>query len=148
MHDSRLLEDLIPCVQSRAVSFIARAEVELDIKILVTCTFRDAEKQDQLYQIGRRGVLGEKVVTNAKGGDSFHQYRVAFDIFPMRSGKAILFQEDGNEISDPVWQSLGRIAAECGLEWAGLWEHFPEGPHFQYTGGLTLGQLRAGNIPS
>jgi len=148
MLESRKLEDLIPCVSSKAIYFIARAEVELEIKIIVTCTRRDGEKQHALYQVGRRGIPGERIVTNADSGESFHEFGVAFDIFPIRYGKPVLFESDGDQVSDPIWQNLGRIAAECGLEWAGNWKHFPEGPHFQYTGGLTLAQLKFGHVPS
>jgi peptidoglycan L-alanyl-D-glutamate endopeptidase CwlK len=148
MYDSRSLEDLLPVVRGRAVSFIARAEVELDIKLIITSTYRDKDKQDALYAIGRRGIAGERIVTKCRGGDSFHQYRIAFDIFPVRNGKPVLFQEDGDEVRDPIWQSLGKIAKECGLEWGGDWRSFPEGPHFQYTGGLTLSELKAGGVPN
>lgn len=148
MYESRDLSELLPCVQKRATSFLARAEIALGLKLVVCSTYRDAENQDGLYSVGRRGIVGEKVVTNAKGGDSFHQYRVAFDIFPLRGGKSIFGQSDGDQLSDPVWHRLGEIAAEEGLEWGGNWHSFPEGPHFQYTGGLTLKDLKDGSVPS
>lgn len=148
MFDSRDLDELLPCVRERAVSFIARAELALGLKIIVCSTFRDDESQNALYQIGRRGIVGEHPVTNAKGGDSFHQYRVAFDIFPLRGGKPIFGQDDGKNLSDPVWQKLGEIAKEEGLVWGGTWTSFPEGPHFQYVQGLTLNELKLGNVPS
>lgn len=147
--DSRDLHDLLPFVRDKAISFIARAEMEIPgLKLVVSQTYRSPESQDELYQIGRRGVTGEKIVTNCKGGDSFHQYRIAFDVFPLRYGKPILFESDGDEVSDPVWQKLGEIAEECGLEWAGRWNHNREGPHFQDSHGLTLAQLKAGNVPT
>lgn len=149
MYDSRKLEDLLPCVRKRAIIAIARWESEIPgIKIIVCATLRDKECQDALYQIGRRGIAGERVVTNAKGGDSFHQYCVAFDIFPLRGGKPILSSADGDEVSDPIWQTIGRIGKEEGLEWAGEWPHFKEAPHFQYTGGLNLNELKSGAVPT
>lgn len=149
MYESRKLDDLLPCVQRRAVSFIARCESELaGIKILVTSTFRDRESQDALYSIGRREIAGERIVTNAKGGKSFHQFRVAFDIFPLRGGKSIFISTDGDEVKDPIWQSIARIAKEEGLEWGGDWKSFPEGPHFQYTKGYSIDELQSGLVPT
>jgi peptidoglycan L-alanyl-D-glutamate endopeptidase CwlK len=43
-----------------------------------------------------------------------------------------------------VWQQVGKLGKAAGLEWAGEWKRFKESPHFQYTGGLTLAQLRSG----
>jgi peptidoglycan L-alanyl-D-glutamate endopeptidase CwlK len=147
MYNSRSLEDLLPCVQTRAVSFIAAAESQIPgLKMIVCSTYRDKESQDALYAQGR--TTAGRIVTNAKGGQSFHNFRVAFDTFPTLYGKPILFEKDGDEVSDPIWQKLGAIAKANDLEWAGLWEHFKEAPHFQYTGGLTLEDLANGSVPS
>lgn len=147
MYNSRSLEDLLSCVQSRAISFIAQAELEIPgLKMIVCSTYRDNESQDALYAQGR--TKPGSIVTNAKGGQSFHNYRVAFDTFPTLHGKPILFETDGDQVSDPIWQKLGAIADANGLEWAGNWEHFKEAPHFQYTGGLTLENLRNGSVPT
>lgn len=149
MLESRHLEDLVPVVRSMAVSFIALAENTIEgLKIIVTCTRRDAERQDALFAIGRRNIAGEKIVTNCKGGESYHEFGVAFDIFPMLFGKPVMMQQDGDQVSDPIWQTLGEIGESCGLEWAGRWKHFPEGPHFQFTGGLNLAELKSGNRPT
>lgn len=109
------------------------------IDLLVTCTLRDAEAQNVLYAQGRT-TKGE-VVTNAIGGDSLHQYRVAYDAVPCRAGKPIWGTkgEDGK-----IWQRVGLIGEDCGLEWAGTWIKFREFPHFQYTHGLSLADFKAG----
>jgi hypothetical protein len=44
---------------------------------------RSSYRQNDLYKIGRRGAEGEKIVTNAKGGQSFHQYGLAIDWVPL-----------------------------------------------------------------
>lgn len=149
MFNSKEVFDLLPCVQLRCNSFKARAEMEVPgLKLIICSTLRDKESQDALYQIGRRGIAGERVVTNAKGGDSFHQYGVAFDVLPLIYGKSAYTLQDGDEVSDPLWQTLGRIAEEEGLEWGGRWKTFKEGPHFQYTGGLSLNELKSGAVPT
>lgn len=148
-NDSRSLEDLIPPARDRARMHIARCEMEIPgLKMIVSMTYRSAETQHELYQIGRRGIAGEKIVTNADAGDSYHQYRCAYDVFPMLQGKPILSQPIGDEVSDPLWQQIGKIGEEYGLEWAGRWKHNTEGPHFQYTGGMTLASLKDGYVPT
>jgi peptidoglycan L-alanyl-D-glutamate endopeptidase CwlK len=147
MLNSRSLEDLLPCVQSRAVAFIAQAELQIPgLKMIVCSTYRDIESQNALYAQGR--TAPGRIVTNAKGGESNHNFRVAFDVFPTLHGKPILFEKDGDEVSDPIWQKLGEMGEANGLEWGGRWKHFTEAPHFQYTGGLSTEELRNGLVPS
>src|SRR5258706_8491535 len=114
--ESRDLNDLKPEVKSLALAFKARCEFEIPgLVIIFACTLRPKEVQDELYQRGRRGILGERIVTNCKGGDSYHQYGVAFDVFPLFGGKPILFESDGDEVSDPIWQKIGQIGEDIGL---------------------------------
>ena len=136
MISSRQLEDLLPKVQEMAHAFIAKCH-EQGIDLLVTSTYRDNESQDKLFAQGR--TQAGAVVTNARGGESFHNYRCAMDVVPIINGKP-----DWNG-SHPAWKQVGQIGKDCGFEWAGDWEHFRELAHFQYTGGLTLTQLKAGN---
>jgi peptidoglycan L-alanyl-D-glutamate endopeptidase CwlK len=62
------------------------------------------------------------------------------DIVPLVNGKP---DWDG---SHPVWAQIGAIGQECGLEWAGSWKTFKELAHFQYTGGLTIAELKEGKV--
>ena len=109
---------------------------EHNIDLLVTSTYRDADSQNALYAQGR--TAPGKIVTNAKAGDSWHNWRCAVDVVPLVNGKP---DWDG---SHPIWAEVGRLGKEAGLEWAGEWHSFKELAHFQYTGGLTLAQLKAG----
>jgi len=137
MINSRNLDDLLPIVQKKVKSFIDLCHTN-GVDILVTSTYRDNESQNALYAQGRT-VPGKKV-TNAKAGESWHNYRCAIDVVPLRNGKPVW---DG---SDPIWQKVGQYGKEAGLEWAGDWKKFKELAHFQYTGGKTLAQLRAGEL--
>ena len=114
---------------------IAACEAE-GIDLLVTSTYRDNASQDALYAQGR--TAPGRIVTNARSGQSYHNYRCAVDVVPIRNGKAIW------DVKDPVWQRIGTLGKAAGLEWAGDWKRFKEFPHFQYTGGLTLAQLQKG----
>ncbi len=135
MINSRSLDDLLPQVRSRVQKFFDAAKAQ-GIDLLVTSTYRDNASQAALYAQGR--TAPGKIVTNAKAGQSFHNYRCAVDVVPMRNGKPVW------DSKDPVWQVVGRLGKAAGLEWAGDWKRFKEFPHFQYTGGLTLAQLQAG----
>lgn len=135
MINSRKLEDLLPQVRSRVEAFLKAAD-DAGIDLLVTSTYRDNASQDALYAQGR--TAPGRIVTNAKAGQSYHNFRCAVDVVPVRNGKPVW------DSKDPVWQTVGRLGKAAGLEWAGDWKRFKEFPHFQYTGGLTLAQLQQG----
>lgn len=141
MIDSRRIEDLHPEVQKRALLFRGKCKLR-GIDMLIICTYRDVDCQNALYEQGR--TKPGHIVTKAKGGESFHNYRLAFDAVPIVNGKPLwqVFDTAGKML--PQWKEVADIAAECGLEWAGNWKSFKEYDHFQYTGGLTLAQLKEG----
>lgn len=139
MIDSRNLYDLQPFVHACAITFIARCETELKIKLLVTSTLRDEEEQEKLWKIGR--TVKGRVVTDAKPGESAHNYGLALDVVPMISGKPIW------DSDNPLWLEIGRIGKEEGFEWGGNWKSFKEYPHFQMLGGLTIAELKNGQSP-
>ena len=134
MVNSRSLSDLNPKVAALCSEFINRCKVE-GIDIIITSTYRDSESQNALYAQGRT-VPGNKV-TNAKGGQSFHNWKVAFDFCPIVNGKAMW-----NDLA--LFTKCGEIAEGIGLEWAGRWVKFKETAHCQYTGGLSLADFQAG----
>jgi peptidoglycan L-alanyl-D-glutamate endopeptidase CwlK len=125
----------VPPAKERVERFIALCD-ENGIDLLVTSTYRDHESQNALYAQGRTKV--GKVVTNAQGGQSYHNWRCAVDVVPLINGKP------NWDSSDPVWLRIGELGEQAGLEWAGRWRTFKELAHFQYTGGLTLTDLKNG----
>ena len=114
--------------------FINRCKAE-GIDVIITSTYRDAESQNKLYAQGRTEP-GRKV-TNAKAGQSYHNWRVAFDFCPIVNGKC-----QWNDAA--LFIRCGEIAEGVGLEWAGRWKKFNETAHCQYTGGLSLADFQAG----
>lgn len=135
MINSRSLDDLDPIVKHKASAFVEAAKAK-GIDLLVTSTYRDHESQAALYAQGR--TAPGDVVTKAKPGQSWHNWRCALDVVALVNGKPVW------STKDPIWQKIGEIGKSCGLEWAGDWKDFKEFPHFQYTGGLTMAQLNAG----
>jgi len=145
---SRRLEDLHPVTREKTKAFLQRAK-EKGIDVLIYCTYRSPEEQEVLYMQGRLEQFGitleelnkrrvklglwkltdgeaKRKVTNAKPWQSFHQYGLAFDCVPLQGGKP-----DWNNVE--AYRTLGSIASEIGLEWAGGWKRFRELPHFQDT---------------
>jgi peptidoglycan L-alanyl-D-glutamate endopeptidase CwlK len=134
MINSRSLDDLHPKVKEMCNLFISSCKKE-GIDVIITSTYRDIESQNKLYAQGR--TEPGKKVTNARGGQSFHNWRVAFDFVPIVSGKA-----QWNDTS--LFKRCGDIAKSVGLEWAGDWKTFKERAHCQYTSGLSLKDLQNG----
>jgi len=155
---SRKIEDLHPSIQDKARGFLSRCS-EQGMHVIVTCTLRTMEEQAALYAQGReaiaavntlRAIAGmppieanaNRIVTCARPGQSMHNFGLAFDVVPLDGGKPVW------NVSDPVWQTVGRTGKECGLEWAGEWKRFREYAHFQYTSGLSLAEIREGKRPA
>lgn len=143
MINSRNLIDLHPIVREKAQTFIEQSRLQ-GIDLLVTSTYRDNESQAALYAQGR--TKPGLIVTNAKPGQSWHNWRCAFDVVPLRNGKPVWGTSgpDGD-----LWRKIGELGELVGLEWAGRWAgKLREMAHFQYTGGLTLAQLQSGKVPT
>lgn len=134
MISSRKTTDLLPEAETKCTAFVTLCG-QKGIDILITSTFRDNESQHALWQQGREAA--GKIVTNADAGQSFHNYRVAFDFVPLINGKPAWEDAD-------LFAQCGEIAESLGLEWAGRWERFKELAHCQYTNGLTLKDFQEG----
>lgn len=123
-------------MQEKTLQFIGECAKQ-GIDVLITSTYRDNESQAALYAQGRTAA-GPRV-TNAKPGESFHNYRLAFDFVPMVNGKPQWKDEK-------LFARCGAIAESIGLEWAGRWQSFKELAHIQAPG-LKLAELKAGKWP-
>lgn len=112
-----------PALRTRALAIIAAAAAE-GYTLRVSQGLRTFAEQDALYAQGRT-VKGKRV-TNAKGGQSMHNYGLAVDY---------AFVVDGKVSWDPAL--YGRLGGWCakvgGLEWGGSWR-FKDLPHVQLAG--------------
>lgn len=112
--------------------------------------YRSGLHQERLWQIGRRGVEGEKIVTRARAGQSWHNVErdgrgasLAYDLALLDArGKAYLPD------SDEAWIRAGEIGEALGLTWGGRWPMRDLG-HYQLDGGgrLTLADATSGADP-
>ena len=74
--------------------------------------YRSPQRQDELAQSGRN-------VTQARGGQSKHQYGLAVDLAPMQDGKVVLSEQDPWALA--AYQAMGEEAEKLGLIWGGRW---------------------------
>lgn len=128
------VRQLHPLVQPLARAHI-RQLIADGLKPKITAGFRSFEDQDILFARGRT-TAGPRV-TNARGGESYHNFGVAYDI--------ALFDEKGRYItngSDPRYTKAGTIGEDLKLEWGGRWEDFFDPSHFQYTKGIDIATMR------
>jgi uncharacterized protein YcbK (DUF882 family) len=84
--------------------------------------YRSEERQNELYAQGR--TKGGNIVTNAKGGESYHNYGVAVDF---------VFRNEGYNASKELWETLGVVGESQGFNWGGRWSGFTDKPHFEMT---------------
>jgi peptidoglycan L-alanyl-D-glutamate endopeptidase CwlK len=122
--NSRNIDDLDPIPRGVCRDHIAACR-DRGIEILVTSTYRDHESQEQLYQIGRVFADTRKIITNARGGGSWHNYRCAWDVVPLVDGKCVW------RAHDPTWDKVVECGLAVGAEAGAHWKTFPDLPHFQ-----------------
>jgi peptidoglycan LD-endopeptidase CwlK len=99
---------------------------------------RTWEEQNELYAKGR--TKPGKIVTNARGGYSNHNFKIAADFGVFKNKKYL----DGTNppLASKVHKLVGTIVAKYNLEWGGNWKNFKDEPHFEVRTGLTLAQKR------
>ncbi len=146
MADSRSLDDLQPTVRAMAEQLLARSAA-VGIPLDVTFTMRDFATQDALYARGR--TCPGCIVTDARAGYSFHNYGLAIDVVPTE----LLALPDWGDTpdhqarTDALWARVGAIGKAIGFRWGGEFRSIRDRPHFEWSGTLTLADLRAGKRP-
>lgn len=112
--------------------FLSKAK-EKGLEVDIFQGYRSFEEQQSLYNKGRTEP-GDKV-TNAKPGQSWHNYGLAVDIVFKPSGKWSWAEEHD-------WNKLGEVGKELGLEWGGDWKSFQDRPHFQWPNLFSLTEAK------
>jgi peptidoglycan L-alanyl-D-glutamate endopeptidase CwlK len=120
---------LHPIIRAKARFFVNYLEDD-GIFMRIYSGFRSIEEQNQLYAQGR--TKGGKIVTNARGGESYHNYGLAFDCVQIIDKKAIWENEK--------WEYIAKVGEFFGFEWGGKFTS-PDKPHFQYTLGLSIKKM-------
>ena len=117
---NRSLSDLRPELASLAQRLLDESEAR-GMPIFVTETLRTYSRQDRLFNQGR--TTEGPVVTNARAGESNHNYGLAFDI-AFRSPPA-------PGLFEGPWEAMGEIGRNLGMRWGGDFSRLVDRPHFE-----------------
>ena len=144
MIDERTLKNILsldPQVVEQFKDFAEAAKViaaQHGCKYIGISGHRTWKEQNNLYAIGR--TRPGKIVTNAKGGYSNHNFGIAMDFGVFQDGKYL--DNVNPKLASKVHKAVGKIASVYGLDWGGKWK-FVDEPHFEVATGLTLAEKRA-----
>ncbi|HET7628625.1 MAG TPA: peptidoglycan-binding protein [Bacillales bacterium] len=130
------IASLHPTVAAQARRFL-RLTRENGLNVRIANAFRSWNEQDRLYARGR--TEPGRIVTNAMGGDSFHNWGLAFDAYPIVNGRV------SNDLN--LYRRMGRLGQQAGLEWGGTFRSIKDFPHFQNTFRLNTWDLLNGVRP-
>ena len=124
---------LHPKAQELARIFMKRL-LDAGINARIISGTRTYAEQNELFKRGRFGNPGPKV-TNARGGQSNHNFCIAWDIG--------IFEEDGAYLGDsPLYDTAAEVGLVDGIEWGGHWTSFVDRPHYQAVTGLKISAVR------
>lgn len=136
-------------VQRKAAELLIDFAYACGVPIVITQGLRTIDEQNGLYAQGR--TKPGQIVTNARGGYSYHNFGVAIDFaLLLPDGKSVSWDMkrdgDGDGIAD--WDEVVAEAKRIGWNWGGDWRSFKDYPHFEMTFGLSTADFRAGKRPS
>lgn len=110
-----LLKKVHPKLAERVLKIIALAKAE-GHTLTVTQGLRTFAEQDKLY-------LKRPRVTQARGGQSNHNYGLSVDLAFLINGKL--------DWTDSRYLKIGPWAKKAGLSWGGNWKSFRDMPHVE-----------------
>ena len=122
---------LHPFVREEMTKIINECNLSLKgrSQVRIAQGLRTIAEQDALYKKRPK-------VTNAKGGQSIHNYGYAVDIVLIIDGKTASWDThkdwDNDGIAD--WNECVKVFAKYGWSWGGNWASFKDMPHFDKIG--------------
>jgi peptidoglycan L-alanyl-D-glutamate endopeptidase CwlK len=135
---------LHPKIRDEVKDLIEQAEAGFpaSIAIRIVQGLRTFDEQDKLYK-------QKPKVTNAKAGQSYHNYGLAIDfallIDKNGDGKYETLSwdqlNDGDKDGLPDWKEVVKVFEDAGYEWGGAWSTFKDAPHIEKRFGLHWKEL-------
>ncbi len=125
------ISKLHPSVRQEVVEIVNECNKALTgrAQVRIAQGLRTFAEQDELYKKRPK-------VTNARGGQSVHNYGFAVDIVLIIDGKTASWDThadwDGDKIAD--WDECVKVFAKYGWSWGGNWSSFKDMPHFDKIG--------------
>ncbi|HEY5804156.1 MAG TPA: M15 family metallopeptidase [Lysobacter sp.] len=128
----QLLTLLLPAQRAARASLSRMIDAGLRARILSGT--RSYAEQNALFRRGRYGNPGP-VVTNARGGQSMHNFGAGWDIG--------LFDANGRYLQTAApYDTAAAMGVGDGLEWGGHNKRFVDRPHYQLRLGLAVAEVR------
>jgi len=152
------IEFLHPKVRNEAFK-IYQEIYNNNIYIRYTSTYRSFEEQDAIYSQGRLNIeevnklrkkcglylISEKenkIVTNAKKGQSWHNYRLALDFCLLSTtGNEYNMSFDMNNNNEADWMEVVNVFKSYGWQWGSEVNFKGDTPHFQKTFDYSIEEL-------
>lgn len=130
------LNELHPLIRQKALDAYAEAVriTPVGVHPFITQTLRTFAQSDALYAQGRSNP--GKIVTNAKAGQSYHNYGLALDFVNQVNGKTPWIVDDN-------WMKVVKVFKKHGFVWGGDFKSIPDAPHFEMTLGYHWKDLLA-----
>jgi peptidoglycan L-alanyl-D-glutamate endopeptidase CwlK len=119
------IQTLQPKAQVKAREFMKAVQDTLgseSVVFKIISGTRTYAEQNALYAQGRTRFPGP-IVTRARGGQSNHNFGVAWDIGVFVGGQYVPESD--------LYKKAGKIGRDLGLEWGGDWKSLQDEPHFQ-----------------
>ncbi len=142
---------LHPKIKTEVATLINKVEAGFPTTMAVRVVqgLRTFAEQDALYAQGR--TKPGSIVTNARGGQSNHNYGLAIDF-------AIIIDKDNNGSYETLswsltddndkdgqkdWMEVVNVFKAAGYDWGGEWHSLKDYPHIEKTFGLSVNQCLA-----
>lgn len=130
-----------------AYTFVNNKLLGKGVRLRFAYTTRTNEEQNELFAQGRTKLFDSRgrrlgIVTKAKGGESIHNYHLAWDIVLLldRNGDGVFEEASWNTVLDfdkdgkADWMECVEHFKSIGAVWGGDWR-FVDKPHFEMTFG-------------
>jgi len=135
---ARYLAGLHDSIRVLAEALLAGAQVQ-GIRLALVSGYRSSEEQDLIYAQGR--TRPGPMVTDVRGGQSWHNFGLAFDVAVLNAADQATWPNDPN-----LWTRIGVMGESLGLKWGGRFPA-PDRPHFEYHPGLSIQAAAQGKRP-
>ena len=150
----KLLHPKVRIEVLEAYKYINNKLLGKNVRLRFAYTLRTFHEQEELFAIGRTNLFDKKgnrlgIVTNARSGQSVHNYGLGIDIVLLidknsdgnyETASWDLYADiDRDRTSD--WTEVINYFKSLGWTWGGDWKSFPDYPHLEKTFGLSWREL-------
>lgn len=129
---------LLPQTQKLAVTFLNEMDMGDHLKII--SGLRTYREQDKLYDIGRK--TPGKIVTKARGGQSYHNFGIAWDVGVYDDeGNYINVHEPYHTLAEKFLLRRESLKNMDRVEAGAFWK-WKDWPHYQIGMGMSIKKVR------